>query len=63
MNKHIEEGDEIDERHEQGSHQQSCSKTNDPELDSQALLSVLATMQENVNKTNRFLARLFNEKK
>ena len=61
MNEHIEEGDERDERHEQDSRQQSCSKTNEPELDSQALLSVLATMQANMTQTNRFLARLFNE--
>ena len=61
MNEHIEEGDERDKRHEQDSHQQSCSKTNKPELDSQALLSVLSTMQTNMNQTNRFLARLFNE--
>ena len=49
MNEHIEEEDEIDERHEQDSRQQSCSKTNKPELDSQALLSVLATIQANIN--------------
>ena len=61
MNEHIEEGDERDERHEQDSRQQSCSKTNKPELDSQALLSVLATMQANMTQTNRFLARLFDE--
>ena len=61
MNEPIEEGDEPDERHEQNSRQQSCSKTNQPELDSQALLSVLATMQANMTQTNRFLARLFNE--
>ena len=61
MNEHIEEGDERDERPEQDSLQQSCSKTNKPELDSQALLSVLATMQANMTQTNRFLARLFNE--
>ena len=61
MNEHIEEGDERDERHEQDSRQQSCSKTNKPELDSQALLSVPATMQANMTQTNRFLARLFNE--
>ena len=61
MNEHIEEGDERDELHEQDSRQQSCSKTNKPELDSQALLSVLATMQANMTQTNRFLARLFNE--
>ena len=61
MNEHIEEGDERDELHEQDSRQQSCSKTNTPELDSQALLSVLATMQANMTQTNRFLARLFNE--
>ena len=62
INEHIEEGDERDELHEQDSRQQSCSKTNKPELDSQALLSVLATMQANMTQTNRFLARLFNEK-
>ena len=61
MNEHIEEGDERDERHEQDSRQQYCSKTNKPELNSQALLSVLATMQANITQTNRFLARLFNE--
>ena len=61
MNEHIEEGDERDELHAQDSRQQSCSKTNKPELDSQALLSVLATMQANMTQTNRFLARLFNE--
>ena len=48
-------------RYEQGSRQQSCSKTNEPELDYQALLSVLATMRANMNQTNRFLARLSNE--
>ena len=55
MNEHTEEEDEIDERHEQDSRQQSCSMTNKPELDSQALLSVLATIQANINQTNRFL--------
>ena len=54
MNEHIEEGDERDERHEQDSRQHSCSKTNKPELDSHALLSVLVTMQTNMNHTNRF---------
>ena len=61
MNEPIEEGDERDERHEQDSRQQSCSKTNQPELDSRALLSVLATMQANMTQSNRFLTRLFNE--
>ena len=62
MNEPIEEGDERDDRHEQDSRQQSCSKTDQPELDSQALLSVLATMQANITQTNRFLARLFDPK-
>ena len=61
MNEHIEVGDERDERHEQDSRQQFCSKTNRHELDSQALLSVLATIQANMNQTNRFLARLLYE--
>ena len=56
MNEHIEEGDEVED-----SRQESCSKTNELELESQALLSVLATMQANMNQTDRFLARLFNE--
>ena len=58
MNEHIKKGDERDERPEQDSRQQSCPKTNEPELDSHPLLSVLATMQD---QTNNFLARLFNE--
>ena len=61
MNGHIEEGDERNERHEQDSSQQSCPKTKEPELDSHASLSMLATIRANMNQTNRFLARLFNE--
>ena len=56
MNEDIEEGDEVED-----SRQEYCSKTNELELESQALLSVLATFHANMNQTDRFLARLFNE--
>ena len=50
-----EEVERLYEQHEQDFCQQSCSRTGEPELDPHAPFYFLATIQTNMNQTNKLV--------